>query len=728
MQPTTIRKIPLDRLELSPKNARRAMAPKEDANALKASLLAQGLRQNLNVERLGEKGKERFLVVAGGRRLLALQALAAEKRIKPDFAVPCTVVDADKAVEISLAENAVRLAMHPADEFEAFARVVEAGSTIEQVATRFGVSPLHVERRLKLGKLHPELLEAYRAGELTLEAAKALTLTSDHKRQMEAWEATEQERRYGGGVQHMIRRLLTSDGLSSRTRIGRLVDVTAYEAAGGAIHRDLFGVPHQCDEEVELRFEDEALARRIAAEVLEKVAEPLRDEWKWVEVDLEPELYRQGWSRLHSVPIDPPTETVAALEALARREIELEGTDEDDWTDELGEEMDALYERRAELERDLALSRGFTPEQKAASGCIVGAGHDGPMIAEAILRPDDIAALEAANRAATESAKTGPHLVDPEDENADGGDENAASTRATIVVPGQPEGIAASASAVENKVADDEGDGPATHGPIHSQSLAAELAAARHQILSAHVAGKFDVAFDVLLWQMVVQLMRSHRMTAMDLIVSRQQLSAKGPSYDDSPAARLMAAIEEALPRGFVDLEDAEAFEAMCDLPAEDKQVLFAWCVGQCMTASRNAVVEAIGTRLDIDVAKFWRPTAETYWSRVRKDVSLDVAREVLGPDWAHARKDQTKPVLAKSMETVFADGKGIGLADDELARARTWLPEGMAFAAEKTGPASSAEGDHAMGGGASDDVEDVSEEAEDDIIVPAFLRTGEAA
>src|SRR3546814_7091188 len=74
--------------------------------------------------------------------------------------------------EISLAENVHRLATHPMDEFEAFARLVEAGRSAEEVAARFGTTVRHVEGRLALGRLCDEAREAYRAGDITLDVAK----------------------------------------------------------------------------------------------------------------------------------------------------------------------------------------------------------------------------------------------------------------------------------------------------------------------------------------------------------------------------------------------------------------------------------------------------------------------------------------------------------------------------------------------------------------------------
>jgi len=46
--------------------------------------------------------------------------LAKEKKVPKTFAVPCHVVDPATATEASLAENIIRVAMHPADQFMAF--------------------------------------------------------------------------------------------------------------------------------------------------------------------------------------------------------------------------------------------------------------------------------------------------------------------------------------------------------------------------------------------------------------------------------------------------------------------------------------------------------------------------------------------------------------------------------------------------------------------------------
>jgi ParB family transcriptional regulator, chromosome partitioning protein len=159
--------VPLNKLVRSSLNVRKTGA--EAIEDLAASIAVHGLLQNLTVTKKSTKGKAkarsrdaayRYEVVAGGRRLAALQFLAKQKRIPKDYAVPCKVVD-DNGQELSLVENTVRQPMHPADQFEAFHRLAGTGLSVEDIAARFGLTPLFVAQRLKLAKgvarAHPAL-------------------------------------------------------------------------------------------------------------------------------------------------------------------------------------------------------------------------------------------------------------------------------------------------------------------------------------------------------------------------------------------------------------------------------------------------------------------------------------------------------------------------------------------------------------------------------------------
>ena len=184
-----IREIPLSSLALAPENVRRTPSdPQADAE-LKASIAALGLLENLVVRTEGPESDDRYAVVAGGRRLKAMQALAADGVLEPDHPVPCLVrPEGVESAEISLAENVVRIAMHPADQVVAFSELAEAGQSVSVIAARFGLSERLVEQRLRLGNAAPDLLDAYRADAIDLEVLKAFAVTTDRARQIAVWE------------------------------------------------------------------------------------------------------------------------------------------------------------------------------------------------------------------------------------------------------------------------------------------------------------------------------------------------------------------------------------------------------------------------------------------------------------------------------------------------------------------------------------------------------------
>ena len=257
----TLRCLPLDRLIPSPENVRKT--PAEDAAfaELKASIAAHGLLENLLVRAAepDHDGALRFEVVAGARRLAALQALADDGALAPDRPVPCHVMTGDNAAELSLAENTVRAAMHPADQVEAFAKLAHAGGTVAEIAARFGVSERTVEKRLRLGNAAPELLDAYRAGEMGLQCLQAFCVTTDVQLQLAVWEELKAQH-YGPSV-WQIRRLLTEGRMPATSALARFVGAAAYEAGGGALTRDLFAE----EDERGIWFDDPGAAAQTRA-------------------------------------------------------------------------------------------------------------------------------------------------------------------------------------------------------------------------------------------------------------------------------------------------------------------------------------------------------------------------------------------------------------------------------------------------------------------------------
>ncbi len=174
--------VPLSRLVLRPtgRNVRKT-TPRMPVPQLAASIQRVGLLQNLIV--IPAFDGEHYEVVAGGRRLAALKLLAKKHRISKEWDVPCLQVADGTARTASLTENVQREAMHPADQFEAFAALVAEGRPIEDIAADFSVTPLVVQRRLKLANVSPRLMADYRADALSLDQLMALAGTDDHAAQ-----------------------------------------------------------------------------------------------------------------------------------------------------------------------------------------------------------------------------------------------------------------------------------------------------------------------------------------------------------------------------------------------------------------------------------------------------------------------------------------------------------------------------------------------------------------
>ena len=165
-----IRMIPLDQLEPSPLNVRKVAASVRDDAELLASIRETGIKQNLVVHALSET---RFAVDAGGRCLKALKQLGEDGVIPANHPVPCLVEDERNAILTSATENLQRAAMHPADQFEAFDKMIAEGRSEDEIALKFGVSVDLVRSRLKLARVAPEIIEQFRAGDLTLECVMA---------------------------------------------------------------------------------------------------------------------------------------------------------------------------------------------------------------------------------------------------------------------------------------------------------------------------------------------------------------------------------------------------------------------------------------------------------------------------------------------------------------------------------------------------------------------------
>lgn len=361
---TTFLRVPLDKLELCPDQVRQHKANGIDAMA--HSIAVSGLLQNLVVSTDGDGS---YQVHAGSRRLRALQLLHTQGKLAGDFPVPCQVIDRGNALAAGLAENTLREAMHPADEFEAFRRLVEQGQPIEEVGAAFGVTTEYVHERLKLARVSPRLVDEYRAGAMKLDQLQAFTLTDDHIRQEGIW--FDESRHYKPSG-YDIRHALTSKTVSSNDGRVRFIGLEAYEAAGGAVVRDLFGG--------EAFLQDPELLDRLVRERLQAEAAALQAEG-WSFVEIVPEIdykveseYQPAYGHVSPQRRIPTPEESDQLETLRTRLSTIDRCmqDEDEETDQardLSDEADRIEEQLQSIEDGL---EEYPAEVLQNAGVLVG--------------------------------------------------------------------------------------------------------------------------------------------------------------------------------------------------------------------------------------------------------------------------------------------------------------------------------------------------------------------
>ncbi|WP_288413799.1 ParB/RepB/Spo0J family partition protein [uncultured Novosphingobium sp.] len=294
-QEGVITTIPLDRLMLSTLNVRQTERA-ADVDSLAEDIAARGLKQNLVVVPAhfvsGEATDDqrttmttgpggtgpwvnRFEVIAGGRRFQAMQMLVQQDRLSSTFPVPCMVEFRDEAAETSLSENLHRVAMNPADEFEAFRIIVEqakqkgpAEDPIAYCAKRFGVTVKHVQGRLRLASLAPEILAALRHNEIGVESAKAYAGVENHALQLKVFEA-QKKSNWQAHSPAAVRGALRDKTLSVNDGMVKFVGVDAYLTAGGRIEIEMF-----MGSEGQERLVDIKLLEKLAGETAEPLVAP----------------------------------------------------------------------------------------------------------------------------------------------------------------------------------------------------------------------------------------------------------------------------------------------------------------------------------------------------------------------------------------------------------------------------------------------------------------------
>lgn len=266
VQESAIQLIPYGRLKRAPENVRKTDIA-ADVESLADDIAAHGLLQSL-IGYAGDTDIDRSVVwiVGGGRRLQALALLHARKLIDDAFRVPVLLRPSDEAIEISLSENLARRDMNPADEFTAFAALMQSGTVSPaDLAKRFGFTERYVKQRLRLAGLCDEVLDALRDGKISLEFATEYAKTTDQQLQADVFRSMQRGPVYNRDNIFSLRCALASKQLTEDDAIFRFIDRGTYEKEGGGYVEDLFA---DLEEGQGRPLNNGQLARDIAARCL----------------------------------------------------------------------------------------------------------------------------------------------------------------------------------------------------------------------------------------------------------------------------------------------------------------------------------------------------------------------------------------------------------------------------------------------------------------------------
>lgn len=623
--------VPLSRLVSRPTGRNVRKTPRMSIPELAASIQRVGLLQNLIVTATADG--ERYEVVAGGRRLAALKLLAKKHRISKEWDVPCLLVAGGTARTASLTENVQREAMHPADQFEAFAALVAEGRPIEDIAADFSVTPLVVQRRLKLANVSQRLLADYRAEAVSLDQLMALAITDDHAAQEAAfYDAPTWQR-----SPYNLRDRLTEREIDAhRHPLVRFVGLDAYEAAGGGTRRDLFA---EADSGVYLT--DATLLERLAQDKLASLAAEVKAEgWAWV--DATPGTTHadlQAFQRAPRQRRSPNKREAQCIEqlqtkmqALAEAVDAALDADDEEKADALQEEGEHLGEQLQALEDGL---QDYGEAVKAAAGAIVTVDRNGEaVIHRGLLREAEAKALRTLERLRQGFGSEADN--DDEGEEAD----NAPKTAAM------------------------------------SDRLAQRLSAHRTAALQIEVARHPQVALAALVHGMVQTVLHGsyygHDLPLGVKLTQQDRLEGMAPDWPESPAAVALRELQqvagEALPEDW-----AELFAALLAKSQDELVRLLAVCVASTvdvvtLRATQHQPGAELAQAVTLDMAAWWQPTAEGYFQHVPKAAILEAVGE-FAPEHVTRLAKLKKGDIASEAERL-ADGTG-------------WMP--AIFAAEAT-------------------------------------------
>ncbi|MCK5750509.1 MAG: hypothetical protein KAH44_30100, partial [Oricola sp.] len=341
--------------------------------------------------------------------------------------------------------------------------------------------------------------------------------------------------------------------------------------------------------------------------------------------------------RIYGERAEPSQEDALEIERLAGALEAFDAKDEDDMSEADWDEVDRLEETLASLR---AGTRLYTAEQKAIAGCVIYPGRAGVEIHEGLVRRQD--------------RKKAARLS--QGENGGKGRDGAPS-------------------------------------PAYGKALRADLGVYKAQALQAALAGEPALAALALQFACIWQALAPHdaeslggvRLAAMPayLRVTKGELGETG-------AARRLGAIEASLRTDiFAQGGWRGAWEKFRELSGEDQAALAAFAFARLIepAAADEGFADVLGRSLGWRIRDYWTPTAENFFSRIRKDQLVRFLTETMGEASAACLtrdfKAKKKDIAALCERLV--EGRAPA-SPDERAAIDAWTPEEMRLCEKEPG------------------------------------------
>ena len=635
-----IRQIPLHQLFVDDANVRTIK------NGVTIDMLAddidfRGLLQSLAVRQLKDQDGlliSRFGVIAGGRRLKALQKLASEQRIDGSQTIPCILRDGENATDDSLAENVFREQLHPLDQFQAFKQLADQGLADAEIAKRYHVTEKFVRQRLKLASASPVLLQAFKDDDLSLEKLEAFCVTDDHTRQEALWQRIQDG--HGMGA-YAIRQALTETSVEADDPRARYVGLDAYQAAGGTIMNDLFR------DDSGPWLEDPTLLESLAdAKITAEKERVLALGFKWADVTLNPREVKGLKRNLSQIPNlasglskdERAEERALSAEFDALLEKVDYADDDDPFTKEDQARLDKIRPILIEFRnRPPKLSA----KQIARTGVLISLDEEGDLCIEyGYLRPEDVKEAKKSAAASEIGANSGD--TDPEHSAGEALDDDED----------------------EDYVRAGNNPGAVIAGKAISDSLARDLTSYRTIALQNAVAQDFDAAYLGCLHALCSSLFRSGSYNSCVKIAPRELFLRGVVGLDEWTTYKEVQDRHQAWGDRLPGQGGAALWNALSALSNDERADLFAHCVsltvdavyGNQGRASSAAHADLMAEAVSLDMkAAGWESTTDTYFGRVNKDQIIEAVREA-APTKVALIDHLKKPVMAKEAERLIKD------------------------------------------------------------------------